>query len=474
MTVRATSWRWPRTLAAGRRRLLRPHLRGRRGDRVALVPLGYADGVPRHAGVEPAEVLVGGARAAGARPDLHGPVRRRPRRRRRQRRRRGRALRPGCPRGAHRDGLGRWCGRSTTRSSPGWAAGCPAPTWMRQRGRRPMSTRRSLAYAAGGLGAAARRGRAPPACVVERRVVKARRAGAAEADRLGALRSEPRRGQDRRRRRRSTPRSTRWRRTPRRRGGVVAADHAGLRPRLRAEPRLLALPARGPARPAPDGLLRPALARPVRPLGPRARHHRPARRRPACASSRSSAPDGDVVLVGHSMGGMSIIALAEQHPELFAERVRGVALISTTAGGLQAHRTLSRWIPDGLGQLVAPRLVAALAKAPELVDSARRPGSQHRRSWWPTSSPSATRTCRRRRWSSSTRCSPGPPFDVLAEFFPCFSALDKFDHLGRFARVPTTVICGTRTSSPRSGTAASWPSASPARRSSSARAPATW
>jgi pimeloyl-ACP methyl ester carboxylesterase len=39
-----------------------------------------------------------------------------------------------------------------------------------------------------------------------------------------------------------------------------------------------------------------------------------------------------VILVGHSMGGMTIMALAEQHPELFAERVRGVALIGTSAG----------------------------------------------------------------------------------------------------------------------------------------------
>jgi pimeloyl-ACP methyl ester carboxylesterase len=47
---------------------------------------------------------------------------------------------------------------------------------------------------------------------------------------------------------------------------------------------------------------------------------------------RSVVPDGPLVLVGHSMGGMTIMALAEQHPELFAERVRGVALIGTSAG----------------------------------------------------------------------------------------------------------------------------------------------
>lgn len=47
---------------------------------------------------------------------------------------------------------------------------------------------------------------------------------------------------------------------------------------------------------------------------------------------RSVAPTGPLVLIGHSMGGMAIMALAEQCPELFAQRVRGVALIGTSAG----------------------------------------------------------------------------------------------------------------------------------------------
>ena len=39
------------------------------------------------------------------------------------------------------------------------------------------------------------------------------------------------------------------------------------------------------------------------------------------------ASNGPVVLVGHSMGGMTILALADQHPELFGDRVVGVALL---------------------------------------------------------------------------------------------------------------------------------------------------
>jgi pimeloyl-ACP methyl ester carboxylesterase len=41
-----------------------------------------------------------------------------------------------------------------------------------------------------------------------------------------------------------------------------------------------------------------------------------------------------VVLGGHSMGGMTIMCLAAARPELFGDRVRGVALVSTSAGDL--------------------------------------------------------------------------------------------------------------------------------------------
>ncbi|WP_244524168.1 alpha/beta hydrolase [Blastococcus sp. DSM 46786] len=48
------------------------------------------------------------------------------------------------------------------------------------------------------------------------------------------------------------------------------------------------------------------------------------------------APAGPVVLAGHSMGGMSILALARQRPELFGTRVVGAFLLATSAGGLVA------------------------------------------------------------------------------------------------------------------------------------------
>jgi pimeloyl-ACP methyl ester carboxylesterase len=58
----------------------------------------------------------------------------------------------------------------------------------------------------------------------------------------------------------------------------------------------------------------------------------------------ATAPTGPVVLVGHSMGGMTIMGLVAQQPRLFRERVAGVLLVSTSAGPLR--RTITLGFPD--------------------------------------------------------------------------------------------------------------------------------
>ncbi|MCW2614136.1 MAG: Alpha/beta hydrolase, partial [Frankiales bacterium] len=45
-------------------------------------------------------------------------------------------------------------------------------------------------------------------------------------------------------------------------------------------------------------------------------------------------PAGPVLLFGHSMGGMTIMALARQRPELFGPRIVGAFLLATSAGGV--------------------------------------------------------------------------------------------------------------------------------------------
>src|SRR5438067_3770167 len=89
---------------------------------------------------------------------------------------------------------------------------------------------------------------------------------------------------------------------------------------------------------------------------------------------RAIVPDGPIVLMGHSMGGMVIMELAQQNPELFAERVCGVALIATAAGEV-GSRGLSRGllskynpVTKGVGELAGWQ--------PGLVEFARAASGQ--------------------------------------------------------------------------------------------------
>ncbi|HEX3780907.1 MAG TPA: alpha/beta hydrolase [Pseudonocardiaceae bacterium] len=55
-------------------------------------------------------------------------------------------------------------------------------------------------------------------------------------------------------------------------------------------------------------------------------------------------PAGPIVLVGHSMGGMTIMALVERHPHLLP-RIAGAAFVATSSGGLdKLNYGLPRWL----------------------------------------------------------------------------------------------------------------------------------
>lgn len=66
----------------------------------------------------------------------------------------------------------------------------------------------------------------------------------------------------------------------------------------------------------------------------------------------------DAVLVGHSMGGMTVQAFAATHPDVLAERVKGVVLVSTTSHGLADPR-MQRTAPAVLGSSQVDRVLRA-------------------------------------------------------------------------------------------------------------------
>jgi pimeloyl-ACP methyl ester carboxylesterase len=87
-------------------------------------------------------------------------------------------------------------------------------------------------------------------------------------------------------------------------------------------------------------------------------------------------PAGRVVIVGHSMGGMTLMALAEARPELFGPGgvVAGAALLSTSSGKLAM---VSFGFPTALTQVtrrLLPRSYAALVRFGDRVEEHRPRG----------------------------------------------------------------------------------------------------
>ena len=99
---------------------------------------------------------------------------------------------------------------------------------------------------------------------------------------------------------------------------------------------------------------------------------------------RQLAPEGDVVLAGHSMGGMTILACAGRYPELVAGRVKAVALVSTAgalspADGIDVSRALD--LPERFrpaASAVVPWVMRGLAAMPgrALVPGQRLDGTR--------------------------------------------------------------------------------------------------
>jgi pimeloyl-ACP methyl ester carboxylesterase len=158
-------------------------------------------------------------------------------------------------------------------------------------------------------------------------------------------------------------------------------------------------------------------------------------------------PDGDVVLIGHSMGGMTIMALAAEHPELFGgpeagehARVRGVVLCSTTEGH---WNEMTLGLPARAAQLfqrTAPGVLALLGRGHTLVDRTRRAGTDlaqllTRRYGFASDVPPALVRFTDEMLSST-------PMDVIADYFPTFAAHDKTAALATLARVPVEIVVG--------------------------------
>ena len=152
------------------------------------------------------------------------------------------------------------------------------------------------------------------------------------------------------------------------------------------------------------------------------------------------APTGPLMLVGHSMGGMTVMALADQHPELFAERVYGVALIATSAGGLASGEL---GLPAGLGPVfhrLAPSVAAAVATRRSLIERLRWNDTDLGLMLTRMYSFGSTATDQASRFVASMVAA--TPIDVVAEFLPALQDHDKRDSLRVLEGVELLVVVG--------------------------------
>ncbi|RST13314.1 alpha/beta hydrolase [Streptomyces sp. WAC05374] len=155
----------------------------------------------------------------------------------------------------------------------------------------------------------------------------------------------------------------------------------------------------------------------------------------------AAAPEGPLVLVGHSMGGMTVMALAEQYPELIRERVVGVAFVGTSCGNLGEVNYGLPVAGVNAVRRVLPGVLRALGSQAELVERGRRAtadlfaGLIKRYSFSSRDvDPAVARF--------AERMIEGTPIDVVAEFYPAFTEHDKAEALSIFAEVPVLALAG--------------------------------
>jgi pimeloyl-ACP methyl ester carboxylesterase len=154
-------------------------------------------------------------------------------------------------------------------------------------------------------------------------------------------------------------------------------------------------------------------------------------------------PRGPVVLVGHSMGGMTIMGLAALHPELFGRRIVGAALISTSSGNLA---DLTFGLPDLLTRVraaVFPVAAWTMRRTPAFAERTRRMAAD------------LVSTATRSLSFASTDVDPalahyvdamiaGTPVDVIAEFYPALAGMDHTGSLEPLRSIPTLVLTGEK------------------------------
>jgi pimeloyl-ACP methyl ester carboxylesterase len=156
-----------------------------------------------------------------------------------------------------------------------------------------------------------------------------------------------------------------------------------------------------------------------------------------------AAPGGPVVLIGHSMGGIAIMALAELHPQLFTEQVAAAVLIATSAGRLEAVRLGLPTIIARTGRPLLPLANGATSMTGVMLDRARAASSSiawqlTRRYGFGAARPSPALVSFVERMSSRT------PAETVARYLRTLFMRSRCPALEALRGVPVLVVVGAK------------------------------
>lgn len=148
-------------------------------------------------------------------------------------------------------------------------------------------------------------------------------------------------------------------------------------------------------------------------------------------------PRGPVVLVGHSMGGMTVLSHARQFPDQYGTRIVGAAIISSAAEGLsrsplgeilqnpalEAARFAARYVPNLVqrGRGAARSVLAPILQAASFGDD--------------NVSPTVARY--------SERMIHETPLATMVGFLHALGVHNETDGLPALAGIPTLIACGS-------------------------------
>jgi pimeloyl-ACP methyl ester carboxylesterase len=153
------------------------------------------------------------------------------------------------------------------------------------------------------------------------------------------------------------------------------------------------------------------------------------------------APTGPIILVGHSMGGMTVQQLAAKRPDLFGTRIKAVVLACTSAGGVTE---VPLGLPTVVGRFIqgiAPHVTGALSGEQAFVTRSLESGNDltllltRRYSFGTGSTPDLT--------AFVAKMHSVTPIEVIGDFLAAFGGYNSVETLPILGQVDTVVVAAT-------------------------------